>query len=59
MFRCCLCNHDFDLDDVAVPFKSGRCICLSCFARETESARPMPKELRREISNLLSTLTAP
>jgi len=55
MFTCLICHFDTELDDVAVPGADGRCICLRCFARETGTAKRMPKSLRGE---LLATLAA-
>ncbi len=55
MMSCILCRFTTELDDVAVPGPGGRCICLRCYQRETESAITMPKDLRRE---LIATLAA-
>ena len=49
MFTCTICHFETELDDVAVASGTGRCICLRCYARETGTARPMPKALRREV----------
>jgi hypothetical protein len=48
MFTCIICRFANELDDVAV-MKSGgeRCICVRCFARETDNAASMSKEPRR------------
>ena len=49
MITCTICHFATEPDDVAVPGTGGRCICLRCFNRETGSAQPMPKALRREV----------
>lgn len=55
MRTCTICHFEAELDDVAVSMTGDRCICLRCFGRETGSAVPMPKALRREISAALAT----
>jgi hypothetical protein len=57
MFTCILSRFANELDDVAM-MKSGgeRCICVLCFARETDNAAPMSKELRRQIVDVLSQI---
>ena len=57
MFICTICRFANELDDVAV-MKSGgeRCICVRCFARETDNAAPMSKELRRQIIEVLAQI---
>lgn len=54
MFTCVICRFPVDLDDVALPGRNGRCICLRCYARETGTAHPMPKPLQREIITTLA-----
>ena len=56
MRTCTICRFETELDDVVAPTAGGRCICLRCFERETGSARPMPKALRREIINALAAM---
>jgi hypothetical protein len=58
MWTCTICHFETVLDDVVVSTASGQCICLRCFGRETDSARPMSKELRREIIAALAELNA-
>ena len=54
---CIICRFETELDDVAVAGGSaGRCVCLRCYSRETATARPMPKALRREIINALAAM---
>ncbi len=57
MSTCTICRFTAELDDIAVSTAPGRCICLRCFGRETGSARPMPKALRRELIATLATIT--
>ncbi len=54
MSICTICRFATELDDVVVATAPGRCICLRCYGRETGSARPMPKALRRELSTALA-----
>ena len=54
MHRCRICHFDTELDDVVLRFASGACLCLRCYSRETDSARPMPKALRHELSAALA-----
>ncbi len=54
MTTCIICRFGTELDDVAVAGAGGRCVCLRCYARETETARPMPKSLRREVTAALA-----
>ena len=56
MFTCRICRFDTELDDMAVRGAGARCICLRCFARETGTAKRMPKGLHGQV---LATLAAP
>ena len=56
MLPCIICRFEQELDDVAVLAGGGRCICLRCYARETDTARPMSKELRRQVVAALAAL---
>ena len=47
-----------ELDDAMVPTADGRCICLRCFAHETESDLTMPDHLRGELIAALSATEA-
>jgi hypothetical protein len=51
---CIICRFETELDDVTVMGSAGRCVCLRCFTRETETTRPMPKALRRELTAALA-----
>ncbi|MFN8559774.1 MAG: hypothetical protein U0531_21315 [Dehalococcoidia bacterium] len=54
MFTCVICRFAAELDDVVAPTATGRCVCLRCFARETDTAMSMPKNLRRALSAALA-----
>ena len=56
MSICRICRFETELDDVVVRGGGGGCICLRCYGRETGSARPMPKALRRDLQAALATL---
>jgi hypothetical protein len=56
MITCRICRFDTELDDVAIPGEGGWCICVRCFARETNTTKPMPKWLRRELSAALAAV---
>ncbi len=58
MYTCVICRFETELDDVIAPVASGRCVCLRCYARETETALPMPKALRQDVSATLAASTA-
>ncbi len=58
MYKCVICHFESELDDVIAPASNGRCVCLRCFARETDTALPMPKDLRRDVSSALASLPA-
>ena len=49
MATCTICRLETELDDVVLGGRTGRCVCLRYFDRETGSARPMPKALRRAL----------
>lgn len=49
MWTCAVCRFQTELDDAVLTRGVGRGICLRCFGRETGSARPMPKGLRRDL----------
>ncbi len=56
---CIICRFETELDDVAVMGGSAeRCVCLRCYGRETATARPMPKALRRELIATLAEVVA-
>lgn len=58
MYLCTLCHFDAEIDDVQLLLADGRCVCVRCYHRETGSARPMPKPLRRELQSVLAALAA-
>jgi hypothetical protein len=49
---CTICRFPMETDDIAVWGK--HVICLRCYARESGTAKPMSKELRRDILDALS-----
>jgi hypothetical protein len=54
METCRMCHFPAELDDVAVGDIAGRFICLRCFHAVAESAKPLPKQLRRMIEEALA-----
>jgi hypothetical protein len=58
MHTCILCHFATELDDVALTLAASGIICLRCFGRETASARPMPKPLRRQLEATLALVDA-
>ena len=42
------------LDDVVLTTAQGSCVCLRCYGRATDSARPMPPALRRDVTAALA-----
>jgi hypothetical protein len=49
MRTCRICRFETELDDIVLALPSGACVCLRCYGRETGSALPMPKALRRDV----------
>ena len=58
MSFCTICHFGVPLDDVAMRGPGGRCVCLACFARETESQAVMPKWLRNSITAIVEMTPA-
>ena len=58
MLTCTICRFPTHEDDVVVHFGCSQCICLACYQRETGSACPMPRRLRRELSAVLAASEA-
>jgi hypothetical protein len=54
MERCLICLSDVELEDAVAAMRSGTCICVRCFARETKTERPIPAALRRELEQALT-----
>jgi hypothetical protein len=54
MYRCLICHFTVVLDDAIAVTRRGACICVRCFARETESERPLPRALRQEVERALA-----
>lgn len=55
MFTCQICHFETELDDVAITLQGERCICLRCYGRETDTAKPMARVLRHQV---IATLAA-
>ena len=56
MRTCRLCLWQVVLDDVVVELRGERCICLRCYLRETDNARLMPKDYRRQVEEALAAI---
>jgi len=54
MATCVICRFATELDDVMLGGRTGWCVCLRCFDRETGNVRSMPKTLRWELSAALA-----
>lgn len=54
MYRCVICRFDVQFDDVAVPGGHGGCICVHCYRRETQTEKPMDKQLRKQLIETLA-----
>jgi hypothetical protein len=54
MYRCLICRFDVELDDAIAPTRRGTCICVRCYARETQNERQVPVSLRRELEEALA-----
>ncbi len=48
MFHCIICATDVVMDEVEMEVAEGRCICLRCWARETDTGKPLSRRLRLE-----------
>ncbi len=57
MRTCRLCLWQVTLDDVVVPLRADRCICLRCYLRETGDNRQMTTGYQREIDAALQSMT--
>ena len=49
MYQCIICRFLIELDDVIAPPAAGRCVCLRCYLRVTETEKPLPFDLFREL----------
>ncbi len=49
MYLCVICRFLVEIDDAIVPTGLGRCICLRCFRRETNTTVVIDPKLRKEI----------
>lgn len=50
MAICIICHHETLLDDVAVSRDARVCVCLRCHERETGTALPLAKALRKAVT---------
>ena len=48
MWTCRICLSPTEIDDAMLTTASGWCICLRCYLRETQTARPMAASVRRD-----------
>lgn len=53
---CIICRFETEIDDIAVEGTAGHVICIRCYARETQTERPMPKALRYAITTALNEI---
>lgn len=53
---CVVCHSPAEADDVALQHGDGRGVCIRCYHRHTDSTKPMPKELRRELQSILASV---
>jgi hypothetical protein len=53
MYLCVICRFPAELDDVIAPTSTGRCVCLRCYARETESTRHLSKSMLLDVCDAL------
>jgi hypothetical protein len=58
MYVCVICRFEVELDDAVAPTATGHCVCVRCFARETESEHSMDKPLRQAILDVLAEAEA-
>ena len=56
MTICTICHFETELDDAAIMNANGRCVCLRCYARATDTAHPMPKTLRHALISVLEAI---
>ena len=54
MNTCVICRFQVELDDAVTPTAGSYCVCLRCFARETDTVRAMPKDFPCEIMAVLT-----
>jgi hypothetical protein len=53
---CVICRFAVELDDAVVPTSNGTCICVRCFARESESEKPVDRTLKASIETVLAEM---
>ncbi len=55
MSTCVICRFPTVLDDVQLRGPRGRCVCVRCYLRETDTLRTVPAALRRRVEAILAT----
>ena len=50
METCRVCQFEMVLDDTAIESITGKPVCLRCYARLTNTERPMPRLLREQLA---------
>lgn len=58
MYTCVICHFEVSPDDACCPTSDGLCVCVRCYARTTETERPIAKNFRREIEYILSDVAS-
>lgn len=59
MVRTCLCCHySFEPDDVWVTSGGHSAICVRCWKAEVHELHPVPKDLAREVTAVLTGISA-
>ena len=58
MRTCALCRFETEVDDIVVIGPGGRCVCLRCYQRETDSALAMPQDLKKDLIAALAAVEA-
>lgn len=53
MYTRVICRFPAELDDVIAPTAAGRCVCLRCYARETDSIRHLSKSMLLDVGDAL------
>ncbi len=56
MSACVICHFEILADDIVLSGGARRCVCLSCYERETQTHLTMPKPLRRQLTAILDAI---
>ena len=54
MCICTICQFETERDDIALSLGAYRCVYLRCYARETGTARPLPRALCHQLDATLA-----